>query len=123
MRNIFDFDEGEMKTILKQQFLEGKMKLEIEEASGGVDVDGDGTTDVQIGVQEQKKKGKATRQMIKEELMESILMNESFVIEVPKSENYMLIQDKFNLSNPINYLNDFADALKEGIVLDLNKSK
>jgi hypothetical protein len=30
MQNIFDFSEEEIKTILQQQFLEGKMKLEIE---------------------------------------------------------------------------------------------
>lgn len=34
MQNIFDFTEDETELILKQQFLEGKMKLEIEKASG-----------------------------------------------------------------------------------------
>jgi len=32
MQNIFDFSEDEIKMILQQQFLEGKMKLEIEKA-------------------------------------------------------------------------------------------
>lgn len=36
MKNIFDFTEEEIKTILEQQFLEGKVKLQIEKA-GGVD--------------------------------------------------------------------------------------
>ncbi len=34
MQNIFNFTEDEIKKILEQQFLEGKMKLEIETASG-----------------------------------------------------------------------------------------
>lgn len=34
MKNIFDFSDDEIKSILEQQFLEGKMKLEIEKAGG-----------------------------------------------------------------------------------------
>lgn len=34
MKNVFDFTDEEIEMILKQQFLEGKMKLEIEKASG-----------------------------------------------------------------------------------------
>ena len=34
MQNVFDFTEDDIERILKQQFLEGKMKLEIERVSG-----------------------------------------------------------------------------------------
>jgi hypothetical protein len=34
MKNIFDFSEDEIRSILEQQFLEGKMKLDIQKASG-----------------------------------------------------------------------------------------
>jgi len=49
MQNIFDFTDDEVKKILEQQFLEGKMKLEIEKAGGNDPMGGMGDEGMEGG--------------------------------------------------------------------------
>ncbi len=133
MKNIFGFSEGEMKLILRQQFLEGKMKLDIETAStppepgmdaeGGMDVNKfpDGSEAPETPPAGYEYVDAETHEAISEELGELYQKTKSFITESRIADNKMIIQDKFNPANPINYLDDFAIALEEGIKLNLNK--
>jgi len=134
MKNIFGFTEGEMKLILRQQFLEGKMKLDIETAStaeepamdaeGGMDVGGFETPDGQE-LPETPPEGyeyqDAEPGSVEEQLIDSYKKIKPLITETRITENQMLIRDRFNPGNPINYLDKFAIALKEGIKLNLKK--
>jgi hypothetical protein len=49
LQNIFNFSDEEIEVILKQQYLEGKMKLEIEEVSGTQPEEGMGLEPAEFG--------------------------------------------------------------------------
>jgi hypothetical protein len=121
MKNIFEFSDDEIKTTLEQQFLEGKMKLEIEKVSGTDPLGGDMgefgadskfVDDKGNELPDTPPKGK---DYVKEnigELLETIKNME--VSKKKPVENKTLINNSMSYDNTVRMLQSLDEHLEDG---------
>lgn len=126
MQNIFDFSEDEIQKILEQQFLEGKMKLEIEKAGGNdpmagmedMGVESQFTDDSGQQLPDQPEEGKAyvdtaSGDVVAEQI-NAILETLKNKKEKPKKKNRSLINNSLGYDNTLRMLSNLDENLDSG---------
>jgi len=134
MENIFEFSKEEMKKILEQQYLEGKMKLEIESVSQpeapemGEEEGGGGFTSGGQDLPDQPPEGyeyqdAETGETVSEMIDKLLAIKSAKREKKPLYSSHKLINSgRLNSQNPVNYIHEMEDLTVEKIDALKNKS-
>lgn len=151
MKNIFNFSDDEIKVILKQQFLEGKMKMEIENVSMPQD-DAMGGMGMETGLEDQGGGGgfetpdgqdlppeppegveyvnPETGETVEENLdrlmatmKELSLAHDSRTKKKPTSDNKRLLVNSLSYDSTLKMLESLDEKLESGEKIEINYSR